>query len=86
MQRRGSSPSRSASPNLAVFSVSSVSRRMASVSRATWGYSHSMGDKARTSQKSQPKKGKPIDIRVPNRTDFDRLLKRAEKPKQLAKL
>lgn len=30
-------------------------------------------------QKTQPKKGKPVEIPVPKREDFDRLLKRAEK-------
>jgi hypothetical protein len=29
-------------------------------------------------QKTQPKKGKPVDIPVPKRSDFDSLLKRAE--------
>jgi hypothetical protein len=35
--------------------------------------------KPQPTQKSQPKKGKPIDIPVPKRSDFDKLLKRAEK-------
>lgn len=30
-------------------------------------------------QKTQPKKGKPIEIPVPKREDFDRLLRRAAK-------
>jgi hypothetical protein len=30
-------------------------------------------------QKTRPKKGKPIEIPVPKRSDFNRLLKRAEK-------
>lgn len=31
-------------------------------------------------QKTQPKKGKPVDIPVPKRSEFDRLLEKAEKP------
>jgi hypothetical protein len=31
-------------------------------------------------QRTRPKKGKPIDIPVPKRGDFDRLLDRAAKP------
>jgi hypothetical protein len=30
-------------------------------------------------QKTHPKKGKSVEIPVPKRSDFDRLLKRAEK-------
>lgn len=30
-------------------------------------------------QKSRPKKGKPVEIPVPKRSEFDRLLKKAEK-------
>jgi hypothetical protein len=33
------------------------------------------------SQKTQPKKGKPIEIPVPKRSEFDKLLKQAEKTK-----
>jgi hypothetical protein len=33
----------------------------------------------KATQKPQPKKGKPIDIPVPKRSDFDKLLKRAGK-------
>jgi hypothetical protein len=36
-------------------------------------------DKREPTQRTKPKKGKPIDIPVPKRSDFDRLLKRAEK-------
>lgn len=32
-------------------------------------------------QKTQPKKGKPIEIPVPKRKDFDSLLKKAATPK-----
>lgn len=35
-----------------------------------------MADGRRT-QKTQPKKGKPIEVPVPKRGDFERLLKRA---------
>jgi len=31
-------------------------------------------------QQTQPKKGKPIEIPVPKRGEFDRLLAKAEKP------
>ena len=31
-------------------------------------------------QKTQPKKGKPVEIPVPKRSEFDRLLAKAEKP------
>jgi hypothetical protein len=30
-------------------------------------------------QKTQPKKGKPVEIPIPRREAFDKLLKRAEK-------
>jgi hypothetical protein len=33
----------------------------------------------RRTQKTRPKEGKPIEIPVPKRKDFDRLLKRATK-------
>jgi hypothetical protein len=36
-------------------------------------------DKREPTQRTQPKKGKPVEIPVPKRSDFDRLLKRAEK-------
>jgi hypothetical protein len=39
-----------------------------------------MAERKPRTQRTQPKKGKPIDIPVPKRSDFDRLLKRAEKP------
>jgi hypothetical protein len=32
-------------------------------------------------QKTQPKKGRPIDIPVPKREDIERLLSKASKPK-----
>lgn len=35
------------------------------------------GDKPQPKQKTQPKKGKPVEIPVPKRGAFDRLLKRA---------
>ena len=34
-------------------------------------------------QKTQPKKGKPVEIPVPRRSDFDKLLDKAEKRKPL---
>jgi len=39
----------------------------------------------RKKQKTQPKKGKPIEIPVPKRGAFDRLLKRAAHPKRGSK-
>jgi hypothetical protein len=41
-----------------------------------------MPDKPPATQKTQPKKGKPVEIPVPKRSDFDRLLAKAEKPKK----
>jgi hypothetical protein len=38
-----------------------------------------MADKSQPKQKTQPKKGKPVEIPVPKRGDFDRLVKRAAK-------
>ena len=35
-------------------------------------------------QKTQPKKGKPVEIPVPKRSAFDRLLAKAEKPSKKA--
>jgi len=40
---------------------------------------------AQPTQKSQPKKGKPVEIPVPKRSEFDRLLAQAEKPAKPAK-
>lgn len=37
--------------------------------------------KREPTQKTQPKKGKPVEIPVPKRRDFDRLLAKASKPK-----
>jgi hypothetical protein len=37
-------------------------------------------DRREPTQKTKPKKGRPVEIPVPKRSDFDRLLKRAEKP------
>jgi len=34
-------------------------------------------DKRERTQRTKPKKGKPIEIPVPKRSEFDRLLKRA---------
>ncbi len=42
-----------------------------------------MGDPKPT-QKTQPKKGKPVEIPVPKRSEFDRLLAKAEKPSKTA--
>jgi hypothetical protein len=39
-----------------------------------------MAERKPRTQRTQPKKGKPIDIPIPKRGDFDRFLKRAEKP------
>jgi hypothetical protein len=39
-------------------------------------------DKTSKTQKTQPAKGKPIEIPVPKREDIEQLLKRAAKPKQ----
>jgi hypothetical protein len=36
-------------------------------------------DKSEPTQRTQPKKGKPVEIPVPKRSDFDELLGRAEK-------
>ena len=41
-----------------------------------------MSEDKRKVQKTQPKKGKPIEIPVPKRSEFDRLLAKAEKPKR----
>ena len=38
-------------------------------------------DKREPTQRTQPKKGKPVEIPVPKRSDFDKLLKRAETAK-----
>jgi hypothetical protein len=37
-------------------------------------------DTPKPKQKTQPKTGKPIEIPVPKRGDFDKLVKRAAKP------
>ncbi len=37
-------------------------------------------DRREPTQKTQPKKGKPVEIPVPKRSEFDRLLAKAEKP------
>ena len=36
--------------------------------------------KREPTHKTQPKKGKPVDIPVPKRSTFDKLLERAEQP------
>jgi len=41
-----------------------------------------MADKREPTQKTKPKKGKPIEIPVPKRTEIDRLLKKAARPKK----
>ena len=41
--------------------------------------------KRENTQRTRPKKGKPIDIPVPKRSDFDKLLERAEKPRKPTK-
>jgi hypothetical protein len=40
-----------------------------------------MADKREPTQKTQPKKGKPVEIPVPKRSDVERLLKRAARQK-----
>jgi hypothetical protein len=35
---------------------------------------------AKPTQKTRPKKGKPIEIPIPKRSAFEKLLRRAEKP------
>lgn len=37
-------------------------------------------DKREPTQRTTPKKGKPVEIPVPKRSTFDKLLARAEKP------
>jgi hypothetical protein len=44
-----------------------------------------MADKREPTQRTRPKKGKPIEIPVPKRGDFDKLLERAEKRNKNAK-
>jgi hypothetical protein len=39
-------------------------------------------DKREPTQRTQPKKGKPVEIPVPKRSDFDRLLKLATRPRR----
>jgi len=39
-------------------------------------------DKTAPTQKTKPKKGKPVEIPVPKRSEFDKLLKRAEKARK----
>ena len=39
-----------------------------------------MSEDKRKVQQTQPKKGKPVEIPVPKRSEFDRLLAKAEKP------
>jgi hypothetical protein len=39
------------------------------------------GEQHRPKQETQPKKGKPIEIPVPKRSAFDKLVKRAAKPR-----
>jgi len=39
-----------------------------------------MSEDKRKVQQSEPKKGKPVEIPVPKRSTFDRLLAKAEKP------
>jgi len=36
--------------------------------------------RSQPTQKTQPKKGEPVEIPVPKREDFDRLLKKVAKP------
>lgn len=37
-------------------------------------------DKPQPTQKTRPKKGRPVDIPVPKRDDIERLLSKAAKP------
>jgi hypothetical protein len=41
-----------------------------------------MAEPRKPTQKTQPKKGKPVEIPVPKRSDFDNLLKRAQRPRK----
>ena len=41
---------------------------------------HMADEPRKPTQKTQPKKGKPVEIPVPKRSEFDRLLAKAEKP------
>ena len=43
-----------------------------------------MSEDKRKVQQTRPKKGKPIQIPVPKRSEFDRLLAKAEKPQKKA--
>lgn len=38
-------------------------------------------DKREPTQRTTPKKGKPVEIPVPKRSTFDKLLERAQRPK-----
>ncbi len=38
-------------------------------------------DKRQPTQETHPKKGKPVEIPVPKRSEFDRVLAKAEKPR-----
>jgi hypothetical protein len=39
-------------------------------------------EKREPTQRTKPKKGQPVEIPVPKRSEFDRLLAKAEKPKK----
>ncbi len=39
-------------------------------------------NKPKATQQTKPKKGKPVEIPVPKRSEFDLLLAKAEKPKK----
>ena len=36
----------------------------------------------KATQKTRPKKGKPVEIPVPKRSEFDALLKKAQRPRR----
>lgn len=40
------------------------------------------GRKSQKTQKTRPKKGKPVEIPVPKRSEFDALLKKATDPQK----
>lgn len=43
-----------------------------------------MADSKRPTQQTRPKKGKPIEIPVPKRSEVERLLAKAAKPRKKA--
>jgi len=61
------------------FPLEEAKQEIVHALRSLWmANEHSYG--VEPTQKTQPKKGKPVEIPVPKRSAFDRLLKKAEKP------